>query len=281
MHRNFIRKALGFVLCTSLYTSLLFAQEKAPDFIKKISPTEIKTSGERLVFAETFVAIEIDFTALNTYLAGEQKTEKIIEIPHPDGTTHSYRVSKNTLIPDELAQKYPEIRAFDIAGISHPRERGKIDITPQGFHAMITRPGQSTLFVDPYAEKETRYYMAYEKEAFTTHKTKECAFSSDDETLKTEETYEEKSYASCALRRYRLAVGATGEYTIFHGGTVAAGLAAIVTTVNRVNEVYERDIGITMALVPNNDLSCFYRPCHRPIHQHQRQRNAYAKSHHA
>ncbi len=55
------------------------------------------------------------------------------------------------------------------------------------------------------------------------------------------------------LRTYQLAVAATGEYTQFHGGTVAGGMSAIVTTMNRVNGLYENDLGVRMVLVGNND----------------------------
>ena len=55
------------------------------------------------------------------------------------------------------------------------------------------------------------------------------------------------------LRTYELAVATTGEYTQFHGGTVAAGLSAVVVTMNRVNGIYENDLAVRMELVPNND----------------------------
>lgn len=55
------------------------------------------------------------------------------------------------------------------------------------------------------------------------------------------------------LRTFRLAVTATGEYTQFHGGTVADGLAATVTGINRVNDMYERDLAVRLLLVENND----------------------------
>ncbi len=55
------------------------------------------------------------------------------------------------------------------------------------------------------------------------------------------------------LRTYRAAVAATGEYTQFHGGTKAAGLAAIVTTMNRVVGIYEKELEVRMVLVANND----------------------------
>ena len=62
------------------------------------------------------------------------------------------------------------------------------------------------------------------------------------------------------LRTYRLAVAATGEYTQFHGGTVEDALAAIATTMNRVNGVYERELSSRMILVDSNHLIIFTDP---------------------
>ncbi|HIP53219.1 MAG TPA: hypothetical protein EYH03_04320, partial [Chromatiales bacterium] len=61
-------------------------------------------------------------------------------------------------------------------------------------------------------------------------------------------------------RVYRLAVGATGEYTQYHndhdpanGGPRADALAAIVTAVNRITGVFEQDLNIRLELIANND----------------------------
>lgn len=56
------------------------------------------------------------------------------------------------------------------------------------------------------------------------------------------------------LRTYRAAVAATAEYTIFHGGTVPLGQAAVVTAMNRVTGVYESELSIRFSLVANNNL---------------------------
>lgn len=58
--------------------------------------------------------------------------------------------------------------------------------------------------------------------------------------------------AGSQLRTYRLANAATGEYTAFHGGTVPLGQAAIVTAVNRVTGIYEKEVAVRLVLVGSN-----------------------------
>ena len=60
------------------------------------------------------------------------------------------------------------------------------------------------------------------------------------------------------LRTYRLALACTGEYAQFHGGTVSSVLAAMNTSMARVNGLFERDVCLTMELVPNNDQLIFF-----------------------
>ena len=55
------------------------------------------------------------------------------------------------------------------------------------------------------------------------------------------------------LRTYRLALACTGEYAQFHGGTVGSVLAAMNTSMARVNGIFERDVCLTMEIVANND----------------------------
>ena len=61
-------------------------------------------------------------------------------------------------------------------------------------------------------------------------------------------------------KTYRLALAGTGEYAMDVAGptpTKSAVLAAMVTTINRVNGVYEREMAITMQLVANDTAIIF------------------------
>lgn len=180
-----------------------------------------------------------------------------LDLPMPDGTSKAFSLKRNQTMHPQLNQAFPEILTGDAYALDDSGAFGKWDITPQGFHGMIFIPGQSTVFIDPYTFGETTYYMVYRKKDFRTDKLMSCDFVEVSNPLKEEMNVTKSMFGSCALRTYRLALSATAEYTTFHGGTVAQAAAAQVTTMNRVNGVYEKDIAITMTIVPNNDVLIF------------------------
>jgi hypothetical protein len=71
------------------------------------------------------------------------------------------------------------------------------------------------------------------------------------------------------LHSYRLAVACTGEYAIAAVGvanpSVAQALSAIVTSINRVDGIYEREVAISLNLVANNNLIVFVNPSTDPF----------------
>lgn len=72
-----------------------------------------------------------------------------IELPLPDKTTKLYQVEENSTLHPELSAKFPQIKTYDAYGVTEPGELVKMDLTPQGFHAMIFRPGKDPVFIDP------------------------------------------------------------------------------------------------------------------------------------
>lgn len=61
-------------------------------------------------------------------------------------------------------------------------------------------------------------------------------------------------------KRYVIAMSATGEFTQYHGGSKALTMAAIATLLNRVNQVYQRDVGAEFVLASGNDNLIFTDP---------------------
>ena len=134
----------------------------------------------------------------------------------------------------------------------------RMDLTPQGFHAMILSADESTVFIDPYffGNGDIDHYICYHKNTFTPIAGKNMICDFRGAPINTDDFrphIHTSRNPTCELREYRLAIAATGEYTAFHGGTVAAAQAAQVTTMNRVNGVYERDFGVRMIFVANNN----------------------------
>ncbi|XOV66078.1 MAG: reprolysin-like metallopeptidase [Fluviicola sp.] len=228
--------------------------------VQPVMEETVLQHGDLQIRASDAVFFEIDEETLAAQLNGIMFREEgqgfVAELtfPHPDGSFHTYYAKGNRTISAGLAENYPEIRSYD--AYNAEGHFVKWDITHKGLHAMIFRPDGSTIFIDPAIMGNNDYYIVYTRENFITDKERDCQFNSDLEPLNTSielTTGEVKEFGTCELRTYRCAIAATGEYTQFHGGTVNDALAAQVTTMNRVNGIYEKDMAITMEIVANND----------------------------
>lgn len=231
---------------------------------KAIAESEIPAGGTRYIKPTKYQTFELNLESMAAKLAQVKRLDNptyipiTIQIPRPDGTLATFEVFENETMSIGLAEKFPEIRAFDGKSLDGTGEIAKFDLTPQGFHAMIMVPGGATIFLDPYAHLsgDLRHYIVYDRAHFESSDVFECHFENPALTDVKEgnEVVPVKSLGNCTKRTYRLALNATGEYTTFHGGTVALAQAAQVTTMNRVNGVYMRDVAVTMTIVANNNL---------------------------
>ncbi len=195
----------------------------------------------------------IDFQAIYSQLL-VANDGLLIELPVGDGVFASFSIHKNTTMAGGLMEAYPGIRSFNIVSTDSRSTWGKMDVSHNGFRAMIFRPGHSTLFIDPVFHNETEAYIVYQKSDFVTDKWVDCQVDSHGAENDAEFAKAGLPYNTCELNTYRLALSATGEYTAFHGGDQADAIAAQITTMNRVSGVYERDFSVTFTIIENNDL---------------------------
>lgn len=227
---------------------------------RMVNEASIPATGTRYIHPTNYLTFKLDVAQMQEKLALAKRIEDpnytavIIDLPKPDGSSKSYKVQLNETMAQGLMDQFPSIRTYDATATDNSGEIVKLDLTPQGFHAMIMVPGASTIFIDPFTHLgDTEHYIVYAKKDFKTDKEFSCDFENQIAT-EVQETGVVKSYGNCTKRTYRLALTATGEYTAFHGGTVAQAQAAQVTTINRVNGVYMRDLAVTLTIIANNNL---------------------------
>ncbi|KTC70198.1 hypothetical protein Lbir_1781 [Legionella birminghamensis] len=251
-----------------LFSSILLAQA-AIVISEDVNPASAPLSNDLSLTVKHYRLVKIDIQKLYSELAAAPHRDQlsnsealIIELPLPDGSNRQFKLVENSTMAPELADKFPEIKTYDAYGIGDSDEFGKLDLTSNGFHAMIMIPGKDSVFIDPVEKDNTQYYRVYYKKDFRTKKKIKCGVQSQNKPLKQAKSL--VKFAACELKKYRLAMAATAQYTAFYGGTVAGALAGEVTTVNRVNGIYEREAAITLQLIANNAAIIYTNPNNQP-----------------
>ncbi|MBI1191255.1 MAG: hypothetical protein GC200_11315 [Tepidisphaera sp.] len=201
----------------------------------------------------------------------------VMSLPMPDGWMARFNVVESPMMEPGLAAKFPDMKTYQGQGIDDPTATVRFDYTPQGFHAFI-RSANGDVFVDPYDGGDLSTVVSYFKSDL--HRTTNWVCHAVDENPQPEpevpaETpknqtrgggYEQRAGEFVTRHQYRLAVATTAEYTIFHSTlnghsvNVTDGLAAVVTAVNRINEVYDTEVAVRFILVANNNLVIFTNP---------------------
>jgi hypothetical protein len=249
-------------------SQFIFAQVNSQNLWQDVDASQIVTAGERYIIPQQFRSIKLDVDGMKSFLSNAplefteaSKTKSLkLYLPIPDGTMQRFDIVESPIMAPELALKYPEIKTYMGKGIDDPYAVVRFDLTPLGFHAMILSPN-GEIFIDPYALGDTENLISYYTKDFSNdQKTFECELIADENKIKEIEYLVGDGILTPTgpqLRTYRLALACTGEYAAFFGGTVPLALAAVVTSVNRVDGVYEKETAIRMVLVANNDTLIF------------------------
>lgn len=193
------------------------------------------------------------------YFAGLQVGGRQLTLPLPDGGEVTFALQAYDLLPADLAVKYPDILTFKGHNPAAPVETGRFDLGPQGFHAMFSHQGKM-VFVDPLPNAEG-YAVYYQQDAYS-----RLEEEADKVIGRGANTLARKVQVDGNERkRYTIAISATGEYTQFHGGSKVLTMGAIATLLNRMNEVYQRDVGAEFQLASGNDAIIFTDPASDPF----------------
>lgn len=199
-----------------------------------------------------------------------------ITVPSPNGEMHTFELKDAQIMPQPLAVKFPNIKAFSGVSITNPALSGRFTLTPSGMSAMFEAEVNQQLrrvFIDPIRDTDN-LYRSYTMTSITQsqvplgykkHAPKIFNVNRDigEKTLKAQKTSAPNSPQEQIT--YRLAMTAAGEYTEYHGGSIGSAMAEIVIMVNRLNELFASELGIQFQLVENNDLLIFTDPTTDPF----------------
>jgi hypothetical protein len=251
-----------------LIANFSFAQNSSESLWQNVDESQINLVGERFIIPNIYRSIKLDLEGLQNYLSKaplenfgqSNKQIMVLSLPMPDGLFQKFSIAESPVMAPDLAAKYPDIKTYIGKGIDDVYATIRFDLTPLGFHAMILSPN-GNVFVDPYSLGDVENYISYyTKDFINDQKAFDCEVISDESRLQELNYLKESGFLTPTgpqLRTYRLALATTGEYSAFFGGTVPLALAAVVTSVNRVNGVYEKEVAVRMVLVANNDTLIF------------------------
>jgi len=248
---------------------LSFSQIQAQDKTWKDVPEASAKSSQfpRVIIPKRYRVLELDTLQLLNKLksapfeftAAATFNPVVIGIPMPDGKMMHFNIVEYSMMEPGLQEKFPNIRTYNGQGIEDRTATIKIDWTDFGFHAMILSPISGSVWIDPYARGSKTHYISYFKKDLAPKPFIEFGvLPADDGNRGDQAAASVPVGGPCLgtqLRTYRLAVACTGEYAVAVGGTTAPLLhSAIVTSVNRVNGVFETEVAVRLVLIANNNL---------------------------
>ena len=180
-----------------------------------------------------------------------------IALPAPDGDLERFAVASSTVMEPGLAAAHPDVVTYSGRSLDHPGTTIAMDITPMGLHASVRGPfGQSAWYIDPaYNRRGTTTHLSYYGSALPDDQVAGLAESATpeiDHAISQRARHPGAAPGALVKQRvYRLALTSDPSYAAYFGTENVT--AEKVTLINRVNQIYNDDLGISLRLVDATD----------------------------
>ncbi|MEP7165179.1 MAG: reprolysin-like metallopeptidase [Ferruginibacter sp.] len=268
-----MKKKIQLLLTVMLFS---FSASAQTAFFKDTRESEIQLKNNtRANFPDKYRTLRLDLRMIRDFLSTLPAEQNILDrdqtpvlvLPMPDGSMSKFHVWESSIQEPGLQEKFPEIRTYAGQGIDDRYATIRFDVNPyDGFHAQILSP-DGRVYIDPYRRDDLDNYISY----YQRDNHRDHQFICEGPELSDVQNKAPNNTLAGACRgtqlyTYRLAVACTGEYAVALSATTAAMLhSKIVTSVNRVDGVYESELSVRLVLVATNDLIEFLDPATDPF----------------
>ncbi len=229
---------------------------------KSVSSNDVTSSSNLMVrsMPDVYQAFQLDNNEMRvalseaTSVANRSERGKQISLPALGQGFETFEIFENQVVHPSVAHLYT-IKTYEGRSTTRPNVTIRCDVSESGFHAMIYDT-HDMFIIEPLYNNRNDIHIAYAKNALDIEK---VACSIDHSSKRIDENIA-TTRSGNALRTYRLALTASGEYSQQFGGTGGATcnktmvLNSLATGLNMLNPIYKRDLGINFTLVTNNAL---------------------------
>ncbi len=229
------------------------------------TPSE-RTGEKSRIEAESYLTYQLRFADMANALRKATQNPQgavAISLPVPDGSNKTFLVWETPISTGDFYQKYPDLLTYTGTQKDNPAVTVKIDVGEGAFHAMIL-DGTAQYFIDPFSLANDGSYIVYDRKAMNpdAREKMRCELDAVAKAVPDPAPNPAALLTNGAVKHtYRLALACTGEYaraaTGLSNPTKVQVLAKMITTMNRVNGIYETELAATMQLVPNTDTLIF------------------------
>jgi len=217
--------------------------------------------------------LHLDVTGLRRYLGAvpleSARTTAPLALPLPAGGFARFDVAESPILEPSLQERFPQIRTYRGQATEDRTASVRLDLTPRGFHAMILS-ARGTIMIDPLVEGDTgRYVVRAKRDAAPGEAFRCLAHDHGDHAGPAPRTNGAEALpVGDTLRTFRFALAADGEYTatvcLPDPPGIACALAQMVTGVNRVTGIFERDVAVRLTLIANEPSIIYTDPATDP-----------------
>jgi hypothetical protein len=206
-----------------------------------------------LLFACGLRAVSAEFLVSKEMVAEVFRGERTaIELPTLSGSREVFQLRPGSFVP--FTPEYP-IKTFRGRG---SRNSASLVITPQSISAQIFGSG-SVVYVNSRPVNEATLQLEIAEGDDRSASNYQCLTPLTDlppAPSPAQQSPLRQQSAKHVLREFRLAAGATAEFSEYFGSKEEA-VRQVVTAMSRANEIFYRELGITFRLVPGFERMIF------------------------